>query len=64
MKRDCAHVCVDIDERGETSYAYCPFPAVTTVSGVDYCRNHSVENDRRERIHNLIAEIDSNRPQS
>lgn len=50
VKRECAHVCVDLDQWGKTTYTYCPFPVVTRVGGVDYCRTHGHENTMREKI--------------
>jgi hypothetical protein len=60
----CEHILVDIDAFGKTSYTYCHADASRIISGVEYCANHAVENDRRERIMGLVAQIDANRPQS
>lgn len=65
MRLKCAHSSQDIDIRtGLTTYIYCQADATNHFEGVDYCANHVVENSRRVKVANLLAEIDENRPQS
>jgi hypothetical protein len=65
MKHKCSHILTDISlVTGLPTYTYCEADASQIVSGVEYCANHAVENDRRERIAGLIEKIDANRPQA
>jgi hypothetical protein len=61
----CEHILADIDiDTGKPTYTYCTAHAACAVSGVLYCPNHALENERREKIMGLISQIDANRPQS
>jgi hypothetical protein len=60
----CEHILEDTGAWGQTTYTYCDRPLGRIIHGVGYCANHAVENDRRERINNLIEKIDAHRPQS
>lgn len=65
MKPTCQHILVDLSmTTGRDTYTYCHADATRIVSGVEHCANHAVENDRRERIAGLLAQIDANRPQA
>lgn len=61
----CEHILADIDiNTGKPTYIYCRDFVAVTVSGVGYCPNHALENERREKIMGLVSQIDANRPQS